>query len=76
MPPQPGDVLVANHSATTEYVVSITPAPPHFCGTHDAATAKGRELAARLHVDAWLTEDLRHVILLASYRSDRDVAPR
>ena len=66
--PQPGDVLVANLSATTEYDVSIVPGPMFLCGTHQVATAKACDLAHQLRVDAWLTEDRTHFMRLASHR--------
>jgi hypothetical protein len=66
--PQPGDVLVANLAATTEYDVSVVPGPLVLCGTHRVATAKARDLALELRVDAWLTEDRTHFLRLASHR--------
>jgi len=68
MLPQPGDVLVANLLATTDYDVSIVPGPFFLCGTHHVATAKARDLAQQLRVDAWLTEDRTHFMRLASHR--------
>jgi hypothetical protein len=67
--PQPGDVLVSNPTATLEHVIGIVPNPPHLvCPTHDTAVAQALELAERLHVDAWLTEDHRNFLRLASHR--------
>jgi hypothetical protein len=76
MRPQPGDVLVSNELATTDYVVSVVPTPFRFCGTHDEALAKARQLAEQLRVDVWLTEDRTHFKHVASYRPHGDVAPR
>jgi hypothetical protein len=42
--PQPGDVLAANLAATTKFDVSIARSDGHL-GTHQVATAKGRDLA-------------------------------
>jgi hypothetical protein len=69
MHPRDGDVLVSNPTATLEHEISIVPARPHiFCATHAVAVAKARELAKEHHVDAWLTEDHTHYLLLESYR--------
>ncbi len=76
MRPQPGDVLVSNELATTDYVVSVVPTPFRFCGTHDEALAKARQLAEQLRVDVWLTEDRTHFKHVASYRPHGDVAQR
>jgi general stress protein YciG len=67
--PRPGDVLVSN-PATIEHEISIMPGPPHLrYPTHDLAVAKGREIAEQLGVDAWVTEDRSHFLLIASCRS-------
>lgn len=67
--PQDGDVLVSNPTATLEHEICIVPQPPHLtCATHDEGIAKAHELAARLHVDAWLTEDHTHFLRIGSYR--------
>lgn len=70
--PETGDVLVANTSATTEYDVSMVPNHSHMCARHDMAVANGRELAERLGVDLWLTQDHTHFLRLASYREGHD----
>lgn len=71
MLPRDGDVLVSNPSATVEHVVSIVPAAPDMmCANHDSAVSKAHELAKNRHVDVWLTEDNRHFLKLASYRSE------
>jgi len=67
--PQDGDVLISNPTATLEHEICIIPRPPHTtCRTHDQAVAEGRQLAEQLRVDAWLTEDNRHFLRIASYR--------
>jgi hypothetical protein len=69
MHPREGDVLVSNPTATLEHEISIVPAQPHIvCATHDIAVAKACELAKAKHVDAWLTENHTHYLLLASCR--------
>ena len=68
--PQLGDVLVSNHSATVQHVISIVPRAPHItCPTHRTAVARGGELAKELGVDAWLTEDRTHFLMIGSYRA-------
>jgi hypothetical protein len=67
--PRDGDVLVSNPTATVEHEICIVPRPPHMtCPNHDQAVAEGRKLAARLKVDAWLTEDHRHFMRIGTYR--------
>jgi 1,4-alpha-glucan branching enzyme len=67
--PQDGDVLVSNPTATVEHEICISPRPPHItCANHDQAVATGRQLAERLKVDAWLTEDYRHFLRIGTYR--------
>ncbi len=67
--PQDGDVLVSNTSATLEHVICVLPQPPHLtCANHNEAVTQGRELAQRLAVDAWLTEDHYHFIPIGSFR--------
>ncbi len=74
--PRPGDVLVSNPIATRECVVSIVPRPPHLTyPTHDAAVARGRELARELGVDAWLTEDHTHFMKIESRRTAEPPRP-
>jgi hypothetical protein len=75
MRPQQGDVLVSSRSSTTDYVVSVVPKRSGFCGSHDEAIAKARDLAEQLRVDVWLTEDRTHFKHIASYRPGEDVAP-
>lgn len=75
MRPQQGDVLVSSRSSTTDYVVSVVPKRSGFCGSHDEAIAKARDLAEQLRVDVWLTEDRTHFKHIASYRPREDVAP-
>jgi len=68
--PQDGDVLISNPSATVEHDICIFPQPPHMtCANHDQAIAAGRQLAEERHVDAWLTEDNRHFMRIATYRN-------
>lgn len=68
--PKDGDVLVSNPSATVEHEVAIVPRAPHItCANHEKAVAEGRQLAEQLKVDAWLTEDNRHFLRIASHRS-------
>jgi hypothetical protein len=68
--PQNGDVVVSHPTATIEHSISVVPERPHMtCATHDQAIASGRELAEKLQVDVWLTEDLCHFLLIASFRS-------
>ena len=67
--PQDGDVLISNPTATIEHDICIVPQPPHLtCANHDQAVAEGRQLAKELKVDAWLTEDNRHFMRIATYR--------
>jgi hypothetical protein len=66
--PETGDVVVSNPSATVDYDVIVMPHRAVLCARHDVAVAKGRELAERLHVDLWLTQDQTHFLRLASYR--------
>ena len=69
MSPQTGDVLVCRRVAEKEHEISIVPKAPHMVGaSHDWAVARGRELAERLRVDAWLSEDHIHFLKLASHR--------
>lgn len=72
--PRTGDVVVSNPSATVEYDVMVMPRQAVLCARRDVAVAKGRELAERLGVDLWLTQDHTHFLRLASYR-DRAPAP-
>jgi hypothetical protein len=70
--PQNGDVVVSHPTATIEHSIYVVPQRPHMrCATHDQAIASGRELAEKLHVDAWLTEDHCHFLLVASFRPAR-----
>jgi hypothetical protein len=70
--PQNGDVVVSRPTATIEHRVSVVPERPHMtCATQDQAIASGRELAERLQVDAWLTEDHCHFLRLASFRPEK-----
>jgi hypothetical protein len=73
MLPEQGDVLVSSRSSTTDYVVSVVPKRSGFCGTHDEAIAKARDLAKQLRVAVWLTEDRTHFKRVASYRPERDL---
>jgi hypothetical protein len=69
--PHNGDVLVSRPTARVEHEISIVPRPPHLtCATHDQAIAQGSELAERLQVDVWLTEDHRHFLRVAAFRRD------
>jgi hypothetical protein len=70
--PQDGDVVVSHPTATIEHSICVVPERSHMtCATHDQAVASGRELAEKLHVDAWLTEDHCHFLLIASFRQAR-----
>jgi hypothetical protein len=67
--PQDGDVLVSNPTATVEHEIGIVPRPPHItCANHDRAVAEARQLAEKLRVDAWLTEDNCHFMRIGTYR--------
>ncbi|HEV8346324.1 MAG TPA: hypothetical protein VGQ16_07110 [Vicinamibacterales bacterium] len=66
--PETGDVVVSNPSATVDYDVIVVPHHAVLCARHDVAVAKGQELAERLGVDLWLTQDHTHFLRLASYR--------
>jgi hypothetical protein len=69
MHPRDGDVLVSNPTATLEHEISIVPAQPHIvCATHAVAVAKACELARTQRVNAWLTENHTHYLLLESCR--------
>ena len=71
--PQNGDVVVSHPTAIIEHSICVVPERPQItCATHDQAIASGRELAERLHVDAWLTEDHCHFLLIASFRAGRE----
>ena len=70
--PQNGDVLISHPTATVEHSICVVPERPRIiCATHDQAIASGRALAEKLHVDAWLTEDHCHFLLIASFRAER-----
>ena len=76
MNPQTGDVLVRRRVAEKEHEISIIPKPAHLVGSnHDWSVAKGCELAERLHVDAWLSEDHIHFLRLVTHREPAH-APR
>lgn len=67
--PKEGDVLISKPTAIIEHEICIVPRPPHImCATHDRAVEEGRRLAAELKVDAWLTEDNRHFLLVGTNR--------
>jgi hypothetical protein len=67
--PRDGDVLVSKPTAIVEHEICVVPRPPHVTSAnHERAVAEGRQLAARLKVDAWLTEDNCHFIRIATYR--------
>ena len=67
---QSGDVLVSHPTAVREHEISIVPDAPHATSsTHDAAVSGGRSEADARGVDAWLTEDQRHVMKIASNRT-------
>ena len=72
---QSGDILVSKSLATIDYHISVVPNPPHLtCRKHDVAVMKGRALAKRFRVNAWLTEDRTHWIHLLPCRVD-DAGP-
>jgi hypothetical protein len=65
-----GDVLVSHSTAVREHGISVIPDAPHArAPTHDAALREGRSEADARGVDAWLTEDLTHVVKIASHRA-------
>jgi hypothetical protein len=67
---QSGDVLVSHSTAVREHQISIVPNAPHARSpTHDAAVSDARSEADAIGVDAWLTEDQRHVVKIASNRT-------
>jgi hypothetical protein len=68
--PAAGDVLVSNTTATPEHSITIMPGSLHeHCPTRTIAIARASELARKLQVDVWLTEDQTHFLYLASYRA-------
>jgi hypothetical protein len=76
MAPRRGDIVVSNRAATIEHEISVVPDPPQLAyGSQHAAVAKARDLAERLRVDAWLTEDRTHFMRIASYRLSPDTSP-
>ena len=67
--PRDGDILVSHPTASLVRQIAIVPAPPHVtCGTYNQALEWARRLARERGVDAWLTEDLRNFLPLASFR--------
>jgi hypothetical protein len=67
--PRDGDVLVTNPTATVAHEIAIVPEPPHItCATYDQAVAEAKRMAGERQVDAWLTEDLRHFLRIATHR--------
>ena len=67
--PRDGDVIVSHRTASIELELAIVPAPPHMvCAKHDDAVEWARRLARERQVDAWLTEDLRHFVCVATHR--------
>lgn len=67
--PRDGDVVVSKTPARIEHEVRVLPSTDaRVFGHHDDAVAWARKLAAERRVDAWLTEDLRHFLKLASHR--------
>jgi hypothetical protein len=71
--PQMGDVLISKPTASRDHDVCVIPdAETVVRGSHDVAVAGGRELAQRLGVDLWLTEDHIHFLRLATHRDDNN----
>ncbi len=69
MRPQHGDILVSRSSGSVAHRVVVVPDEQQASfDSHDRAVDCARTLAAERHVDAWLTEDLIHFVLLASNR--------
>jgi hypothetical protein len=69
--PQMGDVLVSKPTASRDHDVSVIPdAESVIQGPHDPAIASGRELAQRLGVHLWLTEEHIHFLRLATHRDN------
>lgn len=67
--PEPGDLLVSRPTASADYEVSVF--GNGKCVTHgrgNLAIGIGRELAERLTVDLWITEDHNHFQRLAAHR--------
>jgi hypothetical protein len=65
-----GDVLVSHPIAVREHEINVPPNAPHAMSpTHDEAVSDGRSEADALGVDAWLTEDHRHVVKIAAHRA-------
>jgi hypothetical protein len=68
--PQNGDVVVGHPTASIEHSIRVIPDGPHgTCPTHEQAVARGRELAERLQVDAWLTEGHCHFVRMIPTRA-------
>jgi hypothetical protein len=64
--PARGDVLVSRRSASQDYEVSVVPEEAQLVGErYAAAIAHALDLASRLSVDAWYTEDLIHFVLVS-----------
>ncbi len=68
--PRDGDVLVSHSMARIDCEVAILPRSAHaFDQPRAAALESAIALARTLGVDAWLTQDRRHFLPLASFRS-------
>jgi hypothetical protein len=66
--PVDGDVVVSN-GAIREYAVGVLSKAPHLTyTTHDRGIVSARKMACQLGVDAWLTEDRTHFLLIARNR--------
>jgi len=66
---QSGDVLVSHSTAVIEREISIVPNAPHATSaTRDIAVSDACAQADATGVDAWLTEDHRHVVKISSHR--------
>ena len=67
--PADGDILVTKPTAVVEHAIAIVPASPQvIVATHDEALAWARRAARELAVDAWLCEDHRNFLRIASFR--------
>jgi hypothetical protein len=68
--PACGDVLVSRRSASQDYEISVIPEEAQLVGEgYEAAIAHALNLAARLSVDAWYTEDLIHFVRIETCAS-------
>jgi hypothetical protein len=67
--PQHGNVLISRLSARVAHQVAIVPSHTGLlCPNEALAIADGLRLAREHQVDAWLTQDHRHFLEIASHR--------